>query len=229
MRRLGRVFFEGALSDVVELPEAETKKLKNVLRAKQGDEVEILTEDFIASAELGAIGKRSVQAFIKDKRPIIKPDYKLTAYQCAAKRGYMDFIIEKYSELGVTDIVPVVSARGLNVFKGGAMERWKIIAREAALQCERETIADIHQPIKLERIKASASDNILFHERLGKQAMPSVTGRDIAFIIGPEGGFTESEYNLLISRGFTAYTPIDTVLKAETAALIFAGLIRINL
>lgn len=229
MRRLRRVYFDGEISPVIELDENQSRKLKTVLRAEQGDIVEVLTNEYLAEGEIYIAGKRGVQVRILKSRPVIKPDYKFTVYQCVAKREYMDFIIEKYSELGVTDIIPVISNRSLDSLKSSAYERYVQIAKEAAMQCEREVVAEIHPAQKLERIKPSADENILFHERQGEKYMPAVTSKNISMIIGPEGGFTDKEYNYLINAGFKAYTPIDTILKAETAAVLFAGMIRLSI
>lgn len=229
MRRLRRVYFDGEISPVIELDENQSRKLKTVLRAEQGDIVEVLTNEYLAEGEIYIAGKRGVQVRILNSRPVIKPDYKFTVYQCVAKREYMDFIIEKYSELGVTDIIPVISNRSLDSLKSSAYERYVQIAKEAAMQCEREVVAEIHPAQKLERIKPSADENILFHERQGEKSMPEITSKNISMIIGPEGGFTDKEYNYLINAGFKAYTPIDTILKAETAAVLFAGMIRLSI
>lgn len=229
MRRLRRVYFDGEISPVIELDENQSRKLKTVLRAEQGDIVEVLTNEYLAEGEIYIAGKRGVQVRILKSRSVIKPDYKFTVYQCVAKREYMDFIIEKYSELGVTDIIPVISNRSLDSLKSSAYERYVQIAKEAAMQCEREVVAEIHPAQKLERIKPSADENILFHERQGEKYMPEITSKNISMIIGPEGGFTDKEYNYLINAGFKAYTPIDTILKAETAAVLFAGMIRLSI
>ena len=229
MRRLRRVYFDGEISPVIELDENQSRKLKTVLRAEQGDIVEVLTNEYLAEGEIYIAGKKGVQVRILKSRPVIKPDYKFTVYQCVAKREYMDFIIEKYSELGVTDIIPVISNRSLDSLKSSAYERYVQIAKEAAMQCEREVVAEIHPDQKLERIKPSANENILFHERQGEKYMPEITSKNISMIIGPEGGFTDKEYNYLINAGFKAYTPIDTILKAETAAVLFAGMIRLSI
>lgn len=229
MRRLRRVYFDGEISPIIELNENQSRKLKTVLRAEQGDIVEVLTKEYLAEGEIFIAGKKGVQVRIVEKRPVIAPDYKFTVYQCIAKREYMDFIIEKYSELGVTDIIPVISSRSLDSLKSSAYERYMQIAKEAAMQCEREVVAEIHPVLKLERIKPAADENILFHERLGEKSMPEITSKNISMIIGPEGGFTDKEYNYLINAGFKAYTPIDTILKAETAAVLFAGMIRLAL
>ena len=229
MRRLRRVYFDGEISPVIELDENQSRKLTTVLRAEQGDIVEVLTNEYLAEGEIYIAGKRGVQVRILKSRPVIKPDYKFTVYQCVAKREYMDFIIEKYSELGVTDIIPVISNRSLDSLKSSAYERYVQIAKEAAMQCEREVVAEIHPAQKLERIEPSADENILFHERQGEKYMPEITSKNISMIIGPEGGFTDKEYNYLINAGFKAYTPIDTILKAETAAVLFAGMIRLSI
>ena len=65
--------------------------------------------------------------------------------------------------------------------------------------------------------------NILSHEQC------KITSKNISIIIGPEGGFTEKEYNYLVEAGFKAYTPLNTILKAETAAVLFAGMVRLNI
>lgn len=229
MRHLRRVYFNGTLSDVIELGEQESRKLRTVLRCEQGDTVEILTPDYLAEGEIALSGKRAVHVRINSKREIIKPDYVLKVYQCITKREYMDFMVEKYSELGVTEIIPVISSRSFDGIKQSSIERYVSISIESALQCEREVPAVIHKPVKIEQIRPSTEDNILFHERLGEKSMPEIKSRSISMIIGPEGGFTEYEYNSLIKSGFKPYTPISTVLKAETAAVLFAGMVRLSI
>ncbi len=229
MRRLRRVYFDYELAPVIELDENQSRKLKTVLRAEQGDIVEVLTKEYLAEGEIYIAGKKGVQVRILKKRPVCIPDYKFIVYQCIAKREYMDFIIEKYSELGVTDIIPVISNRSLDSLKSSAYERYIQIAKEAAIQCEREAVAVIHPVQKLERIKPAADENILFHERLGEKSIPKITSKNISIIIGPEGGFTDKEYLYLINAGFKAHTPINTILKAETAAVLFAGLVRLSI
>lgn len=124
MRRLRRVYFDYELTPVIELDENQSRKLKTVLRAEQGDIVEVLTKEYLAEGEIYIAGKKGVQVRILKKRPVCIPDYKFIVYQCIAKREYMDFIIEKYSELGVTDIIPVISNRSLDSLKSSAYERY---------------------------------------------------------------------------------------------------------
>lgn len=229
MGKLKRVYYDNELSSIIELDENQSRKLKTVLRAEQGDNIEVLTKDFLALGEIHLSGRKSIQVRILEKRPVVKNNYTLKVYQCITKREYMDFMVEKYSELGVTHLIPVVSARSFESIKPNAMERYHLIAKEAALQCEREELMSILPSIKLERIKDDSDVKILFHERIGEKALPQITCNNISMIIGPEGGFTEKEYKFLIDLGFHAYTPISTVLKAETAAVLFAGMVRLSI
>ncbi len=229
MGRLRRVYYNGELSSIIELDENQSRKLKTVLRAQQGDSIEVLTNEYVAVGEICLTGKKSVHVRITDKREIKRNNYTLKVYQCIAKREYMDFIVEKYSELGVTHLIPVVSERSFEAIKQSAFERYNTIAKETAMQCEREEFMNILPSIKLDRIKAESDENILFHERNGVKEIPTITSNNISIIIGAEGGFTDKEYNYLLNAGFKVYTPINTILKAETAAVLFAGMIRLHL
>lgn len=229
MHGVKRFFYDGEIDEVIELSEDVSRRLRTVLRAQAGDKVEILTVSKLALGEIGIIGKRGITVKIENVRDVLKPDYSLTVYQCLAKREYMDFIVEKYAELGVTRLVPVISARSLNSLKDNTVERFRTISVDAALQSENELVMEISAPVKLEKIKKGVGANILFHERMGKHERPSISGKIADIIIGPEGGFTDKETECLINAGFDAYTPINSILKAETAAVLFAGLIRMEL
>ncbi len=233
MGRVKRVYFNGKIladgNQIITLDENQSRKLKTVLRSETGEIIEVLTNNYLAEGEICIVNKSAVQVRIIKSRPIIKPDYKFTAYQCITKREYMDFIIEKYSEIGVTDIVPVITSRSFRDIKQATYSRYIQIAKDTALQCEREVITNILPAVKIERLKPEGDENILFHERLGEKAMPKISKKNISMIIGPEGGFTDKEYNHLINIGFKPYTPIDNILKAETAAVLFSGMLMMSL
>ena len=163
MGRLKRVYYDNELSSIIELDENQSRKLKTVLRAEQGDNIEVLTHDELALGEIHLSGKKSIQVRILEKRPVVRNNYTLKVYQCITKREYMDFMVEKYSELGVTHLIPVVSARSFENIKPNAMERYNLIAKEAAMQCEREELMTILPSVKLERIKDDSDIKILFH------------------------------------------------------------------
>jgi 16S rRNA (uracil1498-N3)-methyltransferase len=165
---------------------------------------------------------------VVSRRPLIAPNYSLTAFNCILKRDFMDMVIEKYCELGVTEIVPVISNRSIGVVNDSTLERYRNISVAAVLQSEQEFVPSVTKPVKLEAITESDGDSLLFYER-GDGKFPKIVHRKVRFIIGPEGGFAAGEVEYLESIGFQSVTPISSVLKAETAAIVFAGLIRVML
>ncbi len=203
--------------------------LKNVLRMQEGDEVDVMSADSLTRAHIIAVTKRETIFSAIASRPLITPDYSLTVYQCLLKREYMDTVVEKFAELGATRIVPVISRRSLPSLKESALSRFIEIAKYAALQSEQEFIPGITDAVKINDIRAAAdADNILFYER-GVVQSPVLTSRAVQIVIGPEGGFEADEVELLHNKGFLSYTPLKSILKAATAAVVFCGLVRTQL
>jgi 16S rRNA (uracil1498-N3)-methyltransferase len=224
-----RIFLQDVEGSTCELRDDTHHYVKTVLRSREGDEFGILTPDKYCTARISSVSSKYTMLDILTERPTIKPNYQLTVYQCVLKREYMDFAVEKYAELGVTEIVPVISSRSLKDVKDKSFGRYHDIAVKAVLQSENEHIPHIAEPIHLKDIKADNSDKLLFYERKeGKEAI-KLTSKDVAMIIGCEGGFDEPEVELLKEKGFRIVSPFTPVLKAETAAVVFTGLVRMEL
>jgi 16S rRNA (uracil1498-N3)-methyltransferase len=207
------------------LPADDLHYLTNVLRLEENGRFELMTSETIYSCKLVMVGRKKWAAEIESKRSATPPAYSLIACQCVLKREYMDSVIETYAELGVTKIIPVISERSLRTLPEKTLIRHRHIAVKAALISENEFIAEISEPKHIQDLEATAGDNILFYERGGKSAL-EINGGSVQFIIGPEGGFTDKEVSLLTGKGFSAVTPFSPILKAETAAVVFCGMIR---
>ena len=231
MKDLHRFFTDTIISagEVIALDEDISHKITSVLRLKIDDEICLQNSVNMATAKIVTITKNKVDVKVKSIRELIKPSYIFEVYQAIAKREYMDFIVEKYSELGVTKIIPVITSRSINELKDKTLARYKTIAKQAVLQSEGEFIPEICKPIRLDKIELDTTDNFLFHERVGIKNMPALSCRNISIIIGPEGGFADSEVEVLTAKGFVAYNPIKKILKAETAAVVFASNLLIQL
>ena len=212
----------------VTLADNEHHYIKNVLRLGAGGRLEVLTPTELVLAEISAVDKRSTTLDIISSRPVNKPDYSFTAYQCILKREYMDNVVEKFTELGVTKIVPVISARSISEVKESAARRYNEIAKSAVLQSEREHLPEITAPVKISDIETHEGGNIIFYER-GEPNVSTVKSKNMQIVIGPEGGFAEDEAEMLISKGFTPATPLPQILKAETAATVFAGWVMMGI
>lgn len=141
------------------------------------------------------------------------------------KRDAMDLIAEKATELGVTLLQPVLTAR--TVSQRVAMDRLALIAAEAAEQCERLTIPPVATPESLDAVIAAwpaARRLAVAVERLDAPlAMPPAE----ALLIGPEGGFAPRELDLLRSCTFVVAVSLGPrILRAETAAIAGLALLQ---
>jgi len=223
---LKRIFYTGALTDYFTIDGDYFHYLKNVVRAKAGDVVGVLTSTHFAECEIEQMEKRSAEFKVINIRDVMKHGYQLKVYQCLLKREYMDFAVEKYTELGATEIVPVVSSRSLTELKDKTKQRYNDIAMKAILQSENEQMPVISDAIGISEITADMDSNIIFYERCeeGSSIKPAL---NMSMVIGPEGGFTDDEFKLLTEKGFQAVKPIQQILKAETASVVFTGYIRI--
>lgn len=229
MQGLKRIYHAGALLPEISITDDWHHYLKNVLRLSEGTAIVLQSDTEIGEYRILDIGKKSIQTECVSKRPLSKPAYSFTVYQCLVKREYMETVVEKYAELGVTRIVPVLAGRSQGGLQDKQRERLSSIATMAALQSENEHITEVAAPVKIDAVTACEGDNFLFYERGETGQLPLCRAASVSMIIGPEGGFTPEEVEMLTAKGFASYTPLSAILKAETAGILFAGYIRMML
>lgn len=159
-----------------------------------------------------------------------EPSVKVTLYQALAKGDKMDFIIQKAVELGVTEIVPTLTARCVSrpddKSSKKKLERWNKIALQAAMQSRRGIIPQVMPIMKLYDAAGRAADttSIVCYELggkpLGKLINPDNNEqRNISLFIGSEGGFESFEIDEIIACGGSAATLGNRILRAETAPI----------
>jgi len=220
-----RLYVPGPLAAGADLAlsEAQSHYLANVMRAALGDALRVF--DGVSGewrAAVTKISRKSVTlTLVEQTRPQApEPD----AWLCFAllKRAKTDMVVEKATELGVSVIQPIITAR-TNADHVN-LERLRSIAIEAAEQCERLAVPEIRPPLPLGKLMAQWPDRQLFvaDERrtsalLGPAAGPS------ALMVGPEGGFTEAELEAIGRTPQVMRVSLGArILRAETAAI--AGL-----
>jgi len=142
----------------------------------------------------------------------------------------MDLVIQKATELGVTEIVPLVTERSI-VKETRKLKRWQTIAEEAAEQCGRAVVPLVRDPEKLNDILDGEKVNgLIFWEGGGRalsEAMGVIDrGRTVCIFIGPEGGFTASEVRKAEGQGIVRTTLGKRILRAETAAIAATSLVQ---
>ena len=218
------------------LGSGETRHLRDVLRLSAGDEVQVLDgEGREFCCRIDAIEKTLTRLSILGEVAPAAPESPLDLTFAAAitKGEKFDLVIQKAVELGVSRIVPLFTAR-CEVKPGGSerrLERWKKIALEASKQSGRAKLMTIAEPIEFRKFAESfvaAEDQtaIMFSERDGGDFANVASARKIIAMIGPAGGWDDSELDLARKRGFTVVTLGGRILRAETAAIAFAALLQ---
>jgi 16S rRNA (uracil1498-N3)-methyltransferase len=161
---------------------------------------------------------------------------RITLLCAVLARQRMLGVIQKATELGVVRVVPVISAR--SVQQGGLSHEkahaWPGQALRAARQCRRASVPEVRIAMALTAALddpsfASASHRFYLDDRAGDRTLSVPSGEtatDVAFVVGPEGGFTDDERSLLANRGASALRFGGRVLRAETAVLV--GLARLQ-
>ncbi|MCL2633182.1 MAG: 16S rRNA (uracil(1498)-N(3))-methyltransferase [Oscillospiraceae bacterium] len=216
-------------SNDINLSETDLHHAKSVLRMKQGDKLIICDgkgTDYIC--EFGENIK-----IIETVKNETEPSIHIRLFQCLPKSDKMDMIVQKAVELGVVEIVPVISRRV--IARSDKITRWNKIAYEAAKQCGRGIVPRVSEVRKFdEAVKELNNDTlgIIFYECGGERLNEILPKRDyvgivpyIGMFIGSEGGFTEEEIELANSHGIVTATLGKRILRVETAPIVALSLL----
>ncbi|HEX6501601.1 MAG TPA: 16S rRNA (uracil(1498)-N(3))-methyltransferase [Terriglobales bacterium] len=207
--------------------------LVRVLRAKVGQEFDIVAGQRIYRGRVAAIADQRVEFELGEELPALS-SAQLTILLSIIKFDRMEWAIEKCTELGVSGIVPVVASRTAVHLAPAAekrVERWKRIAREAAEQSRRTSPPSIANPIKLkEAVSLEAEMRIVLSESSeGRPLLEVAQGHSgtagMILAIGPEGGWTQAEEKLFRDAGWIPASLGETILRAETAAIAATAII----
>jgi 16S rRNA (uracil1498-N3)-methyltransferase len=210
----------------IELDEAESRHLSQVLRAQAGERVTVLDgAGGVYDAEVATISKRNVGLKVVGRQRRDPLPYDLTLFQAIPKGKVMEWIVQKATELGARRIVPILTER--TVVEVGAdshkVEKWRTIAIESIKQCGSPYLPKIAAPIELAKAIKQVS-GLPFVAALTPSAgeMDEYFGRDrrpVQIWIGPEGDFKPQEVEQLESAGVHPITLGPLVLRCDTAAV----------
>ena len=221
----------------------------NVLRKKKSDAVTVCDKD--GSAFLCVIDElapaQTIDAYtvtLSISKRIDSPGSSIRKilYQAFVKSDKMDLIVQKATELGVSEIVPVYMKRCVSVpderSAAHKIERWSRIAYEAAKQSHRSEPPIVSAPVDFkEAIQRMTDTDVFFschenavvplkhfftHEQLPFSRDRTVT---LSFIVGPEGGYDESETALLEKNGIPTVSLGPLILRTETAPIAALSMI----
>ena len=220
-------------SDPIVIEGDEANHIVKVLRMKKGDSLTIFDGDGnCADGKIESVDGKTVMVSVNKRYPSeTEPQMKITLFQGIPKNPKMDLIIQKATELGVVEIVPVNTKRIVaKIDKEAKVERLQRIAFEAAKQCGRAYIPNVSHPISFEEAleKMKAMDGAIIPYECEKDGKISdainCNMTSLGILIGPEGGFEEDEVKRAEEAGVKRVTLGKRILRTETAGLIASAL-----
>jgi len=207
-------------------PEESAHAMK-VLRMHQGDSCQALMEGEIYDASILETGDHVILA-LGEKLPSTEPFLRITLYQGLPKGDKMEWICQKCTEAGIAKIVPVLFSRCVTKWEKKDDEkklpRWQRIMAEAAKQSGRAILPQIAPPVTLKQLCAGLSRHDLslvpWEDQEGNGIRQQFQGqKDIAIVIGPEGGIDGAEIDQLTAAGAIPVTLGPRIFRTETAGL----------
>ncbi len=212
----------------IKIPEEEFKHLK-VKRAKENMDIKILNgKGFEAQAKLHLNEKKLYINSVKDVSYRELP-VKVNLYQSILKSDKMDWVIQKATELGIYSVIPLITSRTVAKVKKEKIARWQKIAQEALKQCKRAILPEIKKAVHIRDLNCKGYSLVLWEksERRLKETLDQLPQKEnINIIVGPEGGFSQEEIELLISKGVKDARMGEVILRSETASVYILSVIK---
>ena len=235
--RIPRIYTsaELTLNTSIELDSEASNHVGKVLRMKQGYQITLFNgngSDYAAT--ISDITKKTVTVSIDNSRETHSESCLYTHIGQVISRGdRMDYMIQKSTELGVSEITPLTSERCEVKLKGDREEKrikhWQQIAISAAEQCGRAKVPSINAIMSLDEwIKDKPADELglVMHHRTTQNLKDIRKPQKARLLIGPEGGLSEQEIESAINAQFVATTLGPRVFRSETAPIATLSIIQ---
>ncbi len=224
-------------NEIIRLNAEESRHLRDVLRLRIGEKVDVFDgEGREFSCEIEKIERKETSLkIIKEIAPKSpESNLDLTLAMTLMKGEKFDFVVQKAVELGVNQIIPIITKRcDVKLRDTNDSEkrlvRWRKIALEAAKQCGRAKLTRIEMPVQYEKfLEFDLQKKIAFSERngIGLSGISFEKIEKIAVIVGSEGGWEDSELELAKQNNCEIVTLGGRILRAETAGIVCAGIVQ---
>lgn len=214
--------------------------VRNVLRKRPGDILHV--SDGVTACYrvvIEGFSQGTVHCGIQEQSPLDDPSGPRVVLLFSLPKGNrMDWLVQKATEVGVAEFMPVTMERSVREIDPNKadhwMHRWRKIAVAAAGQCGRFEFPVFHPPqsfpgalsrlenVSLKLFADREGEKSLFHDLV--KSFPAT--RRISVLVGPEGGMTADEKALLLQAGHVPVTLGETVLRVETAGILAVALVR---
>jgi 16S rRNA (uracil1498-N3)-methyltransferase len=236
-KKMSRRFFVDfpIQGDVAILTGQEARHLSKVMRAKVGDEFVLFDGSGVEFlGRIDKLAKSEIEFVILDKHEVDRElSVRLVVGVALPKGDRQRWLVEKLVELGVAELVPLISARSVAQPSNNALERLRRAVIEASKQCGRNRLMAVGEACTFESFTAGWLDvesRLIAHPSKNCDSDSSwlTNAKSIVVAVGPEGGFTDEEIALAGQRNWQGIALGPRVLRTETAAVAVASAIALG-
>ncbi len=244
--RTTRIFCDLPLQHAqqITLPAPAADHVARVLRLRVGAPLTLFNgQGGEYAAQLATVAKRTVTAQVLQFYPIERESARpLMLLQSLTRGEKMDWIIQKATELGVTVIQPITTERCVVNLDGARGDKrlahWRAVAASACEQCGRNRLPEVREPCAL--ADALADEPATVAQDAGAARIVLVPGASrsldaiarqataVSVVVGPEGGLTPAELDLLAARSFDPASLGSRILRMETAAIAALAILSVS-
>lgn len=204
-------------------------QIKNVLKMKEGNFVSLFFAPHEAVYKIEKIDNKKI-FLIWQENVVIKNNNnkKIILFQSLIKKDKMEWVVQKAVELGVSEIIPIISERSEK--KDINLNRLNKISIEASEQCGRQDIVTVSEPINFKKAVAMKNEISFLGDSSGnifldKFKVVNIKKNKINIFIGPEGGWSNGEIELAKKNKVEIVRLNNNILRSETAVVAFLSLI----
>lgn len=208
--------------------------LVHVLRINKGEKIEIVDTGELFLCEVASTSPLEIKVLENLYKPSELPIKAVLAF-ALLKGGHDELVLQKGTELGVSEFIPYISSRTIirldEKDKAKRKTRFEKIVLSSVEQCKRLVIPTVQDIKSFDKVISQKFDHAFFayeglsHEsfNLASEAAKVKPGESVLLIIGPEGGFSEKEVLAAEEKGLTSVSLGKRILRAETASLYMAS------
>lgn len=231
-----RYFVNNINNNRIYLSKEDSFHVKTVMRMSLQDKIEVVHNHTLYLSEIIGLGE-IVEAQIIDE--IHEPQSaipKVIIAQSLVKENKMDLILQKGTELGAYEFIPVSTKRSIiHLDEKEAQKkkiRWQKIVKEASEQSKKTHIPQVTSVLSVDKLcKVNADKKVLLSVNESSTSLKTIlqdtsSCDTILIVIGPEGGFEETEEEALINSGFIRATLGNFVLRTETVGISILSMIQ---
>ncbi len=201
-------------------------QIKDVLKINIGEEVVLCDgEGKAVIATLRQMDKKDIKFSVIKLLPPKNIGRNVVLCAAILKRDNFEWLLQKAVEVGVDEIVPLISERTVKI--GSNEKRWQKIIKEAAEQSERQTLPKLHSTLSFkEALKIKNGKAVLFDPSGESFAKVNTTENMLTVFIGPEGGWSDSEIKQAKEAKCEVANLGETILRGETAGIVAVYLVK---